>query len=224
MRICFVIASISIAVGLLFCVGQNEDLAVLMFVFAIFPFLIGVGVGVLESMRYEFAPSHIKVSCAFLPFFAGKRKYADCSGVVIAYALGHAGRYSMTYYITSNFPARSNVSAKPKKKKLPAFLFVLPHGYDISKLSVGMTRAKARRRSYPAPGMTARFDFSAFQELLRCTDLPVRILEDVYLENAAAFDESIGQIPSAVERCFVVSGSQIPYVRYKELERMRKEL
>ena len=221
--ICFAIAGILGIFGLLFYIGHSKDAMTLMLIAAIFPFLIGLGTGVLESMRYEFALDCIKLSFAFLPFPVAKWKYKDCSGFVIAYALASGGRYGMTYYMTSNIPARSNVSAKPKKKKLPAFLFVLPHGYDISNLSVGMTRAKERRWSYPAPRTVARFDFAAFQELLRYTDVPIRILEDVYLENATAFDESIERIPSAAERCFVVSGSHIPYVRYKELLKMRKE-
>ena len=224
MWMCFAIAGALGVFGLLFYIGKNEEVMILMFFAAIFPLLIGIGVGILESMRYEFTPNHIKISLACLPFLTGKQKYSDYSGVVIAYARVRGGRYNMTYYMTSNTPSYGKVPSKLKKKKLPTFLFFIPHGYDTSKLSVGMTSAKERRESYPAPGRIARFDFFAFEELLRCVDLPIRILEDVYLENTALFDESIEHILGAAEKCFIVSGSHIPYMRYKELQRMRKEL
>lgn len=161
------------------------------------------------GQKYLYADKHIEFSIFSIVY--KKVEFSEYNNIVISnasYTNGH-------YHINLNYPMCYKRNKKSIRRTVPfPCLLLLKPNYPINKIKSGMYSNELYYYISNDFCFLGICWFESFAELLEHTDMPVYILEDVYLRFKGKFDEVIKTHSENMERYHIIASESIKYTEY----------
>lgn len=206
--LCFIISSILAAV-----IYKGENVVSIIFGAVAFIFAFSHFLEIIVSkLCYAYENEYIVLSCFSVKY--RKIKYSKFKSIVISNA-------AFNNYLNGEF-FDTPMQYKVGKKDKITYPFITMHEENatVGKLRCGLSSRELLYIYNPSDIFFLGICwFDSLKEMLRYTDLPVYVLEDVYLRFKGMFD-MIFKDPSNSTKCFyIVTDRNIEYEKYLEGER-----
>ena len=164
--------------------------------------------------RYAYCGDHIKLLYLMIPY--QKYRYDAASSICISNAA-----YNNGYGYGPNGSIPMQYKSGGKKGLTTVFPFITLHGkvFPIHRIHAGMTSREIFMLAGEKSFCLGICWFDSLEELLAHTDVPVHVLEDVYIRFKGKFDQVFTQQENRADRVYTVTDHEIGYLRYLAGER-----
>lgn len=137
-------------------------------------------------------------------------RYNACSLIMISNA-SYLNGYGNPMY--RNIPMLDDSDGNGRQKKTLPYISLCGPSYPVSRVKPGMHGSDLRLLSDEITFVGICW-FDALNELLVNTNLPVYLLEDVYLGHKHKFDKTFVECGVDLNRLFIISDNIVEYVEY----------
>lgn len=212
LRKLFIIALIFVIISMLCFITSGEYGAICIIFTGIATALLGTILFAMLGAGGQYRYSENGVEVSFGPFIRKKILYGDIYGVVISNASYNGGRSDQMCF---DMPMQYTVKTNNGKIKLQfPFISLLKSHYPLKQIKTGMSsRDLAVIESDKIYCLGICWP-GALDELMKHTDMPVYVLEDVYLRFKGLFDATFAACAKKDRHLFIVTNQVIPYEKY----------
>lgn len=160
----------------------------------------------------SYSYSHFYAELSYLSVRYRKIRYDEYAAVLVSNAsynngLGHGPSVSIQMQYKSKGISKSIKTTYP-------FLTLIKSNYPIEQVKAGMYSRDLVLIDKPAEYCLGICWPGSLDELMMHTDMPVYILEDVYLRFKGLFDTTFSPYAKENGRLFIVTDQTIPYEKY----------
>ena len=208
----FIIAFLLVGIVILGFISSGEFNAVCIIFSGIAVTLLFLGLfaklGVVGRYRY----SKKSIEIFFGSFMCKKISFENIYGVVISNASYNCGRGDQLCY---SIPMQYTVKSSDGKMQVPyPFISLLKQHYPIDQLKVGLSSRDLEAINADKIYCLGICWPESLDELMKHTEIPVYILEDVYFRFKGLFDTTFAAYLKGNRQLFIVTDQIVPYEKY----------
>lgn len=160
--------------------------------------------------RYRYSKKSIEIF--FGSFMCKKISFENIYGVVISNASYNCGRGDQLCY---SIPMQYTVKSSDGKMQVPyPFISLLKQHYPIDQLKVGLSSRDLEAINADKIYCLGICWPESLDELMKHTEIPVYILEDVYFRFKGLFDTTFAAYLKGNRQLFIVTDQIVPYEKY----------
>lgn len=208
----FIIAFLLVGIVILGFISSGEFNAVCIIFSGIAVTLLFLGLFAKLGVagRYRYSEKSIEI---FIGSFTCKKiSFENIYGVVISNASYNCGRGDQLCY---SIPMQYTVKSSDGKMQVPyPFISLLKQHYPIDQLKVGLSSRDLEAINADKIYCLGICWPGSLDELMKHTEIPVYILEDVYFRFKGLFDTTFAAYLKGNRQLFIVTDQIVPYEKY----------
>ena len=208
----FIIAFLLVGIVILGFISSGEFNAVCIIFSGIAVTLLFLGLFAKLGVAGRYRYSKKSIEIFFGSFMCKKISFENIYGVVISNASYNCGRGDQLCY---SIPMQYTVKSSDGKMQVPyPFISLLKQHYPIDQLNVGLSSRDLEAINADKIYCLGICWPESLDELMKHTEIPVYILEDVYLRFKGLFDTSFAAYLKGNRQLFIVTDQIVPYEKY----------
>ena len=208
----FIIAFLLVGIVILGFISSGEFNAVCIIFSGIAVTLLFLGLFAKLGVAGRYRYSKKSIEIFFGSFMCKKISFENIYGVVISNASYNCGRGDQLCY---SIPMQYTVKSSDGKMQVPyPFISLLKQHYPIDQLKVGLSSRDLEAINADKIYCLGICWPGSLDELMKHTEMPVYILEDVYLRFKGLFDTTFAAYLKGNRQLFIVTDQIVPYEKY----------
>ena len=208
----FIIAFLLVGIVILGFISSGEFNAVCIIFSGIAVTLLFLGLFAKLGVAGRYRYSKKSIEIFFGSFMCKKISFENIYGVVISNASYNCGRGDQLCY---SIPMQYTVKSSDGKMQVPyPFISLLKQHYPIDQLKVGLSSRDLEAINADKIYCLGICWPGSLDELMKHTEIPVYILEDVYLRFKGLFDTTFAAYLKGNRQLFIVTDQIVPYEKY----------
>lgn len=208
----FIIAFLLVGIVILGFISSGEFNAVCIIFSGIAVTLLFLGLFAKLGVAGRYRYSKKSIEIFFGSFMCKKISFENIYGVVISNASYNCGRGDQLCY---SIPMQYTVKSSDGKMQVPyPFISLLKQHYPIDQLKVGLSSRDLEAINADKIYCLGICWPESLDELMKHTEIPVYILEDVYLRFKGLFDTTFAAYLKGNRQLFIVTDQIVPYEKY----------
>ena len=208
----FIIAFLLVGIVILGFISSGEFNAVCIIFSGIAVTLLFLGLFAKLGVAGRYRYNETSIEIFFGSFIWKKISFENISGVVISNASYNCGRGDQLCY---SIPMQYTVKSSDGKMQVPyPFISLLKQHYPIDQLKVGLSSRDLEAINADKIYCLGICWPGSFDELMKHTEMPVYILEDVYFRFKGLFDTTFAAYLKGNRQLFIVTDQIVPYEKY----------
>ena len=208
----FIIAFLLVGIVILGFISSGEFNAVCIIFSGIAVTLLFLGLFAKLGVAGRYRDSEKSIEIFFGSFMCKKISFENIYGVVISNASYNCGRGDQLCY---SIPMQYTVKSSDGKMQVPyPFISLLKQHYPIDQLKVGLSSRDLEAINADKIYCLGICWPGSLDELMKHTEMPVYILEDVYFRFKGLFDTTFAAYLKGNRQLFIVTDQIVPYEKY----------
>ena len=208
----FIIAFLLVGIVILGFISSGEFNAVCIIFSGIAVTLLFLGLFAKLGVAGRYRYSKKSIEIFFGSFMCKKISFENIYGVVISNASYNCGRGDQLCY---SIPMQYTVKSSDGKMQVPyPFISLLKQHYPIDQLKVGLSSRDLEAINADKIYCLGICWPGSLDELMKHTEIPVYILEDVYFRFKGLFDTTFAAYLKGNRQLFIVTDQIVPYEKY----------
>ena len=208
----FIIAFLLVGIVILGFISSGEFNAVCIIFSGIAVTLLFLGLFAKLGVAGRYRYNETSIEIFFGSFIWKKISFENISGVVISNASYNCGRGDQLCY---SIPMQYTVKSSDGKMQVPyPFISLLKQHYPIDQLKVGLSSRDLEAINADKIYCLGICWPESLDELMKHTEIPVYILEDVYFRFKGLFDTTFAAYLKGNRQLFIVTDQIVPYEKY----------
>lgn len=208
----FIIAFLLVGIVILGFISSGEFNAVCIIFSGIAVTLLFLGLFAKLGVAGRYRYSENSIEIFFGSFMCKKISFENIYGVVISNASYNCGRGDQLCY---SIPMQYTVKSSDGKMQVPyPFISLLKQHYPIDQLKVGLSSRDLEAINADKIYCLGICWPGSLDELMKHTEMPVYILEDVYFRFKGLFDTTFAAYLKGNRQLFIVTDQIVPYEKY----------
>ncbi len=208
----FIIAFLLVGIVILGFISSGEFNAVCIIFSGIAVTLLFLGLFAKLGVAGRYRYSKKSIEIFFGSFMCKKISFENIYGVVISNASYNCGRGDQLCY---SIPMQYTVKSSDGKMQVPyPFISLLKQHYPIDQLKVGLSSRDLEAINADKIYCLGICWPESLDELMKHTEIPVYILEDVYFRFKGLFDTTFAAYLKGNRQLFIVTDQIVPYEKY----------
>ena len=208
----FIIAFLLVGIVILGFISSGEFNAVCIIFSGIAVTLLFLGLFAKLGVAGRYRYSEKSIEILFGSFMCKKISFENIYGVVISNASYNCGRGDQLCY---SIPMQYTVKSSDGKMQVPyPFISLLKQHYPIDQLKVGLSSRDLEAINADKIYCLGICWPGSLDELMKHTEIPVYILEDVYFRFKGLFDTTFAAYLKGNRQLFIVTDQIDPYEKY----------
>lgn len=208
----FIIAFLLVGIVILSFISSGEFNAVCIIFSGIAVTLLFLGLFAKLGVAGRYRYSETSIEIFFGSFMWKKISFENIYGVVISNASYNCGRGDQLCY---SIPMQYTVKSSDGKMQVPyPFISLLKQHYPIDQLKVGLSSRDLEAINADKIYCLGICWPGSLDELMKHTEIPVYILEDVYFRFKGLFDTTFAAYLKGNRQLFIVTDQIVPYEKY----------
>ena len=208
----FIIAFLLVGIVILGFISSGEFNAVCIIFSGIAVTLLFLGLFAKLGVAGRYRYSKKSIEIFFGSFMCKKISFENIYGVVISNASYNCGRGDQLCY---SIPMQYTVKSRDGKMQVPyPFISLLKQHYPIDQLKVGLSSRDLEAINADKIYCLGICWPESLDELMKHTEIPVYILEDVYFRFKGLFDTTFAAYLKGNRQLFIVTDQIVPYEKY----------
>lgn len=208
----FIIAFLLVGIVILGFISSGEFNAVCIIFSGIAVTLLFLGLFAKLGVAGRYRYSEKSIEIFFGSFMCKKISFENIYGVVISNASYNCGRGDQLCY---SIPMQYTVKSSDGKMQVPyPFISLLKQHYPIDQLKVGLSSRDLEAINADKIYCLGICWPGSLDELMKHTEMPVYILENVYFRFKGLFDTTFAAYLKGNRQLFIVTDQIVPYEKY----------